>query len=78
MPRPIPKCPECGVSIHKEQLKTISPLTCPGCRCSLSLSRRYMRVPGAISLVMSIAVCYAVGLSGLLLLVISFVTSFPS
>jgi hypothetical protein len=74
---PTLECPQCGTKIRREDFKGKSPWTCPKCAQRLRLSRTYARINGFATLALSMALCYVIGLHGLLLFVAGFVMWVP-
>lgn len=58
------KCPFCGSVLPNRELRVGKPLKCPTCSKDLQFARWQLRVHGALALVVTVAVCYMVGLRG--------------
>jgi FPG/IleRS zinc finger protein len=71
------ECPQCGAKIGRERFKGRAPWTCPKCAQRLRLSRTYARMNGFATLALSMALCYVIGLHGLLLFLAGFVMWIP-
>ena len=59
------KCPFCAGIIPNREFPASGPITCPTCSRQLQLSRRYSKFISRIGTVLTLALCYLLGLRGL-------------
>src|SRR5690242_6940403 len=78
LPMPTLNCPYCQATINRSQFKTRPPWKCPGCSRLLQFSRTYSGTCALISLGVSMAFSYGLGLRGWFLPVLGFVLWFPA
>lgn len=55
-------CPFCGGILPAKELRAGKPLTCPQCLRQLQWARRELYISGAIAVLVSALLCYAIGI----------------
>ena len=64
-----PRCPFCGLDLQMKHLKYSRTFLCPHCQGELRISGVYTNFFGTLSLGLSFAIVYEIGIRGLSLLI---------
>jgi hypothetical protein len=72
------KCPCCGRDLQLGDINLVRPFLCPHCQRELEVSRFYSTFFGLLSLALSFAISFGIGLRDIGLIAAGFVGWFPA